>query len=113
MNMTIGKKFGIIVVFVMILLPVLIITGWYFGTETKKLAERARAESAVFASEVKDMQRAAIQVQQEELTKSLKSISSLVDKSIYVNLIIGVTSCLFLFSLVYFLTLGINKNILL
>jgi methyl-accepting chemotaxis protein len=111
MNMTIGKKFGIIVVLAMIFLPVLIITGWYFGVETKKLAEKARAESAVFASEGKNVQTAAIMVQQEKLEKSLNSINSLIDKSIHVNLIIGIASCLSLLFLVYFLKLGIHKNI--
>ncbi len=111
MNITIGKKFGLIVVFVLILLPVLIITGWYYGTETKKLAEKARAESAVFASKIEGTQIAEIRNRQAELEKILNSISSTVDKSRYVNLIIGIASCAFLLFLVYFLTLGIKRNI--
>ncbi len=111
MNMTIAKKYGLIVVFIMILLPVLIISGWYYGTETKRLAENARAESAAFISEAGYIQSTAIQFQQTELDKNLNSITSLVNKGIYINLIIGIISCVSLLFLVYFLTVGIKKNI--
>ncbi len=64
MHMSIGKKFGFIVAFVSILLPVLIIVSWIYCTRTKNLAEKAQAESVVFALKAKDMQIAVIQVQQ-------------------------------------------------
>ena len=62
--MTIGKKFGIISLIVSILLPVSIIINWIYGIKTQNLAEKNRAESAVFAIKAKDMQIAVIQVQQ-------------------------------------------------
>lgn len=64
MGMTIGKKFGIISLIVSILLPVSIIINWIYGIKTQNLAEKNRAESAVFAIKAKDMQIAVIQVQQ-------------------------------------------------
>ena len=64
MRMSIGKKFGFIVAFVSILLPVLIIVSWVYCTRTKNLAEKAQAESVAFALKAKDMQIAVIQVQQ-------------------------------------------------
>ena len=111
MNITIGKKFGLIVVFVLVFLPVLIFTNWYFGIETKKLAEKARSDSAAFVLNVKDLQSAEMESQKAKLEKGFNDISTLVDKSRYVNFIIGFTICVSLILLVYFLTVRIKKNI--
>ena len=64
MVMSIGKKCGFIVAFVSILLPVLIIISWVYGTKTKNLAENTRTESATYTLKAKEMQLAVIQVQQ-------------------------------------------------
>ena len=64
MVMSIGKKFGLIVAFISILLPVLLITTWIYGTKTRNLAEKSRSESAVFTSKAKEMQITIIKAQQ-------------------------------------------------
>ena len=63
MGMSIGKKFGLIIAFASILLPVLIIVSWIYCTRTKNLAEKARGESIIFVLKAKDMQIALIRVQ--------------------------------------------------
>ena len=62
--MTIGKKFGAILIIVAVLLPVSIGINWYYGSRSMQLAEQTRTESSVFAVKAKDMQMAVIQVQQ-------------------------------------------------
>ncbi len=64
MKMTIGKKFGAILIIVAVLLPVSIGINWYYGSRSMQLAEQTRTESSVFAVKAKDMQMAVIQVQQ-------------------------------------------------
>lgn len=64
MNITIGKKLGVIVIIISILLPASIIVSWIYGTMARDLAEKTRTESSVFAIKAKEMQIAVIQVQQ-------------------------------------------------
>ncbi len=64
MKMTIGKKLGVILVIVAVLLPASLIANWYYGGQSMKLAEKSRTESYVFAMKAKEMQVAVIQVQQ-------------------------------------------------
>jgi methyl-accepting chemotaxis protein len=64
MGTSIGKKYGLIIFFISILLPVLVITSWFYGTKTKNLTEKTLTESLVFVLKAKEMQIAVIQVQQ-------------------------------------------------
>ena len=64
MKMTIGKKLGIILLVVVVLLPVSIAVNWYYGEQSVQLAEQTRTESFVYAMKAKQMQVAVIQVQQ-------------------------------------------------
>lgn len=62
--MTIGKKLGVIIAIVAILLPISIAVNWYYGNKSKQLAEQTRAESSVYTIKAKEMQIAVVQVQQ-------------------------------------------------
>jgi methyl-accepting chemotaxis protein len=64
MKMTIGRKFGVILAVVTILLPVSILVNWYYGEQSVRLAEQTRTESYVFGVKAEQMQVAVIQVQQ-------------------------------------------------
>jgi len=64
MEMTIGKKFGSVLVLIFVLLSVSIVVNWRNGLATIELADKTRNESVVFAIKAKDMQIAIIQVQQ-------------------------------------------------
>ena len=64
MKLTIGKKFGGIIVIVSVLMSFSVLINWIYGRKSNDLAERSRKESVVFAIKAKDMQIAVIQVQQ-------------------------------------------------
>ncbi len=64
MQMTIGKKLGVILTAATVLLPLSMLICWYYGNQSMKLAEHVRTESFVFAIKAEQMQRAVIEVQQ-------------------------------------------------
>ncbi len=64
MKMTIGKKLGVILIVVAVLLPISIIINWYYGEQSVQMAEKTRTESFVYAMKAKQMQVAVIEVQQ-------------------------------------------------
>ena len=64
MQISVGKKFGVIIIVLAILVLISIVTNWYFGSQSKKMAEKSRTESVPLAIKAKDMQIAVIQVQQ-------------------------------------------------
>lgn len=64
MKMTLGKRLGIIILALSILIPLSIVVNWVYGTRCTRLAERSRTVSMASALNAKDMQQAVIQVQQ-------------------------------------------------
>ena len=64
MKMTIGKKLGVIIVVVAVLIPISIIVNWYYGSKSLQLAEQTRTESFVFAIKANQMRNTVVQVQQ-------------------------------------------------
>lgn len=64
MRMTIGKKIGIIILIISILIPLSIIVNWFNGTETSQLAKTTKEKTAPFTLKAKEMQIDVIQVQQ-------------------------------------------------
>ncbi len=64
MKMTIGKKFGLIMAGVFVLLLISIIISHIYAKQAEDTAERIRTESAVFAMKAKDMAMAIVQLQQ-------------------------------------------------
>ena len=62
--MSIGKKFGLIIALVFVLLSISMILNWTYSKNIKKLAEITRTESLVFAMKAKDMAMAVVEVQQ-------------------------------------------------
>ena len=109
MAMTIGKKFGIIILFVSILLSVSIITNWKFSTKVQVLAEKSKSESAVSAIKSEDMQILKNQI--GELNERMSNISSIVEKSKTINVGLGIIIVLTLLSFVYLITSNIRKNV--
>lgn len=64
MKLTIGKKLGIILIAVAVLLPLAVIINFYYGNKSIQLAEQTRTESFVFAMKATDMRKAVTEVQQ-------------------------------------------------
>jgi len=62
--MTIGKKLGVLLATVGLLLPLAMAVNWNFGHASIQLAEQARSESFVFAMKAREMQMAVVEVQQ-------------------------------------------------
>lgn len=109
MAMTIGKKFGVIILFVSILLSVSIITSWIYSIKVQILAEKSQSEFDVSAIKSNDMQILKNRI--GELNKSMSNISSIVKKSKIINLCVGIIIAVTLLSFVYLITSNIRKNI--
>ena len=62
--MTIGKKLGVLLATVGLLLPLAMAVNWNFGQASIQLAEQARSESFIFAMKAREMQMAVVEVQQ-------------------------------------------------
>ncbi len=64
MKMTIGRKLGVILLLVAILLPISILINRHYGNNSMDLAEQTRTESFVFLIKAMEMQKTVIEVQQ-------------------------------------------------
>ncbi len=85
MKISIGKKFGLIIAGIAVLLLISMIVSWRYGKQAENLAEKTRTESAVFAMKAKDMSMAIIEVQQLmtdiSATRTAKSLNDGLDEA--------------------------------
>ena len=111
MNMSIGKKFGLIVVFVLIFIPFIIVSNCYYCAEIKKIAKNAYTESVSYADELNKLSDDFKKNHEAELKNSMNKIDSLANKSRYLNLFSGIFAGMILLFYVSFIIWAMKRKI--